>query len=71
MTEENGQFDQDPGLEASSRLTDDLQALLKPQHSVPPEIDRAVLDRANRHFSGREFAKTRPRYQADCSLLGN
>ncbi len=59
MTEKMKHFDQEPGLEVSSKLTDDLQALLKPQHSVPPEIDRAILDRANRHFAERQFVKAR------------
>jgi len=39
------------------RLAEYMKALLEPGLSVPPEIDRAVLDRANRHFTGREFTK--------------
>ncbi|UCD51568.1 MAG: hypothetical protein JSW27_02835 [Phycisphaerales bacterium] len=57
MTEKTKHFDEDPGLEISSKLAEDLQALFEPQLSVPPEVDRAVMDRANRHFAGRRFAE--------------
>ena len=55
MTERMEHFDEDLDLGASSKLAEDLDALFKPQLSVPPEVDRAILDRAGRHFAGRKF----------------
>jgi hypothetical protein len=58
MTERMEHFDEDLDLvpaRRDSKLAEDLDALFKPQFSVPPEIDRAVLDRAARHFAGRKF----------------
>ncbi|TKJ36217.1 MAG: hypothetical protein CEE38_12395 [Planctomycetes bacterium B3_Pla] len=57
MTEKMEHFDHDPDLRVSSKLSADLDALFKPQLAVPPEVDRAVLDRADRHFAGLEPAK--------------
>jgi len=59
MNERIRHFDEEPSLEVSSRLTEDIQALFEPELSVPAETDRAVLDRASRHFAGRKFVKTR------------
>ena len=56
MTERMEHFDED--LEASARLSADLNTLFKPQLSVPPEVDRAILDRAHTHFTSRELAKS-------------
>lgn len=61
MSETMNNFDENPDGEVSSKLAEDLQSLFKPQLSVPPEIDRAVLDRASRHFAGREFTGSRRR----------
>jgi hypothetical protein len=55
MTERTGHFDEDLDAGVSTKLSADLEALFEPQLSVPPEIDRAVLDRASRHFAGRQF----------------
>ncbi len=57
MTERIEHFDEDLDLGVSTKLTEDLDALFKPQLSVPPEVDRAILDRAHRHFAGRQFTK--------------
>jgi len=56
MTERMEHFDED--LEVSGKLSADLNTLLKPQLSVPPEVDRAILDRAGRHFVGRKFPQS-------------
>ena len=61
MTEKREYFDEDLDLEVSPKLSADLDALFKPQLSVPPEVDRAILDRAAQHFAGRKFAKSRRR----------
>jgi hypothetical protein len=63
MTEKMKHFDENTDLGVSSKLTEDLQALFKPELSVPPEVDRAVMDRAGRHFAGREFIRTRRRFR--------
>jgi hypothetical protein len=57
MDERIEHFDEDSDLGATSEFTEDMRTLFKPQLSVPPEVDRAILDRASRHFAGREFAK--------------
>lgn len=48
MTERNGQFDNNSNLKISDEFKADLGNLFKPQHSIPPEVDRAILDRAGR-----------------------
>lgn len=58
MNEGKEHFDDGLDTKVSGRLSADLNSLLGPQLSVPPEVDRAVIDRANRHFAGREFAKS-------------
>lgn len=55
MTERMEHFDEDLDLRASTKLSADLGALFDPQNSVPPEVDRAVLDRVHRHFIRRRF----------------
>jgi hypothetical protein len=51
-------FDEDLDLKASPKLSAGLSALFEPQRPVPPEVDRAVLDRAHNHFVHRESAKS-------------
>jgi hypothetical protein len=53
MAEEKRQFDEDLESKVSGKLSTDLKALFKPQHKVPAEIDRAVMDRASQHFVRR------------------
>jgi hypothetical protein len=50
MTEKMEHFDENLDLRASSKLSADLKAFFEPQRPVPPEVDRAVLDKANRYF---------------------
>jgi len=42
-----------------SKLSNDLNALLEPQVGVPPEVDRAVMDRVHKHFTGIKSRKGR------------
>ncbi len=58
MTERTKHFDEDRELEVSAKLSADLDSLFKPELSVPPEVDRAILDRAAQHFAGGEFAES-------------
>ena len=42
-----------------SKLSADLNSLFQPQVGVPPEVDRAVMDRAYKHFAGIKSIKGR------------
>jgi hypothetical protein len=48
VNEKNGQFDNNSDLKVSDKLKADLGNLFRPQHSIPPEVDRAIMDRAGR-----------------------
>ena len=56
MTERNEHFDEDLELKVPTKLAADLNTLLEPAHPVPPEVDRAVMDRASEHFARRQSA---------------
>ena len=61
MTEQKEQFDDDLGLKVPTKLAADLNALFEPSRPVPPDVDRAVIDRACRHLVRRESARRRRR----------
>jgi hypothetical protein len=61
MTEKNEYFDEDSDFRVPSKLSADLNALFEPQVRVPPEVDRAVMDRANKHFAALQSGKGRGR----------
>jgi len=50
MTEKKGHFDEDLDLKVSPKFSEDLNTLFKPQFSVPPELDRAIMDKVHQHF---------------------
>ncbi len=50
MTERKEHFDEDLDLGVSPEFSADLNDLFKPQLSVPPEVDRAVIDKSHQHF---------------------
>ncbi len=50
MTEKKEHFEEDLDLRISPKLSKDLNTLFKPQVSVPPEVDRAVIDKSHQHF---------------------
>ncbi len=54
MTEKKGHFDEDLDLKVSPKLSEDLNTLFKPHFSVPPEVDRAIMDQAHRRFVCRQ-----------------
>ena len=54
MTERKEHFDDDFDLKVSPKLSANLNTLLKPPFSVPPEVDRAVMEQANRRFIRRD-----------------
>ena len=53
MTEQKKHFDDDLDLRVPPKLSADLNTIFKPQFTIPPEVDRAVMDRTNRHFIKR------------------
>lgn len=59
MTERKEHFDEDTDLRVSPKLSTDLKALFEPQIGVPPEVDRAVMDRAYEHFADKQSGKGR------------
>jgi hypothetical protein len=59
MTEKNKYFDEDLDLRIPSKLSADLKALFEPQVGVPPEVNRAVMDRAHKHFDAMQSGKRR------------
>ena len=59
MNERKEHFDEDSDLRISSKLSADLKALFQPRVGVPPEVDRAVMDRAHKHFAGIKSGKGR------------
>jgi hypothetical protein len=61
MTEKDEYFNEDLDFRVPSKLSADLKALFKPQVGVPHEVDRAVMDRANKHFAALQSGKGRRR----------
>jgi len=66
MTERKEHFDEDSAarrpvedLRIPSKLSADLNALFEPQFGVPPEVDRAVMNRASKHFTPLQSGKGR------------
>ncbi len=55
MAEKKGHFDEDLDLRVSPKLSEDFNILFKPQFSVPPELDRAIIDKANRRLVQRHW----------------
>jgi len=53
MNEKERHFDEENDQKVSDKLTADLKALFKPQLKVPPEVDRAVMDKASQHLVRR------------------
>ena len=57
MTERKEHFDKDSDLRIPSKLSADLKGLFEPKVGVPPEVDRAVMDGANKHLSSLQSGK--------------
>ena len=55
MTKRKEHFDED--LRVPSKLSADLNALFEPRIGVPPEVDRAVMDRTHKHFAPLQSGK--------------
>ena len=59
MTKRKEHFDENSDLRAPSKLSADLNALFEPQIGIPPEVDRAVMDRAHKHLAPLQSDKGR------------
>lgn len=55
MSEETKHFDEDLDLRVSQKFSEDLNILFKTQFSIPPEVDRAILDRAHQQFAPKHW----------------
>jgi len=55
MSEEIKHFNEDLDLKVSQKFSEDLNILFKPQFSIPPEVDSAVLDKANQCFTHKHW----------------
>ncbi len=56
MTERKEHFDEDLDLRVSAGFSEDLRTLFKPQLSVPPEVDRVVIDKCHQHFIPKHWS---------------
>ncbi|MHC4583189.1 MAG: dockerin type I domain-containing protein [Planctomycetota bacterium] len=56
MSEETKHFDEDLNLRVSPKFSEDLNTLFKQQFSIPPDVDRAVLDKAHQHFTQKHWS---------------
>ena len=59
MTKRKEHFGEDSDFRITSKLSVDLNALFEPQVGIPPEVDRAVMDRAHKHFAPLQSGKGR------------
>ena len=59
MTKRKEHFDEDLDLRIPSKLSADMNALFEPQVGVPPEVDRAVMDRAHNQLTPLQSGKGR------------
>ena len=57
MTKRKEHFGEDSDFRITSKLSVDLNALFEPQVGVPPEVDRAVMDRVHKHFAPLQSGK--------------
>lgn len=64
MAEKQKHSDEDLDLRVSGKLSADLSALFKSDASVPPEVDRAVMDRAYRQLVRRHWRRRLLRWAA-------
>jgi hypothetical protein len=57
MTKRKEHFDEDMDLRIPSKLSADLKGLFEPEVGVPPEVDRAVMDKTHKHFAPLQSGK--------------
>lgn len=54
MKDKERHFDEDLGLRVSNKLSADLKNLFKADMTIPPEVDRAIMDRAYQQLIHRQ-----------------
>jgi hypothetical protein len=59
MSKRKEHFGKDSDLRIPSKLSADLNGLFEPQIGIPPEVDRAVMDRAYEHFAAKQSVKSK------------
>jgi hypothetical protein len=69
MTESDRNPDSESQFAIPPGLRDDLQALYKPDSTVPPEVDRAILDRVHRRLVNRKRPFRRIRWAASAASV--
>ena len=57
MTKGKEHFNKDSDLRIPSKLSADLNALFEPHVGVPPEVDRAVMERVHKHLAPLQSGK--------------
>jgi len=62
MNEETKHFDENLDLRVSQKFSEDINILFKPQFSIPPEIDRAVMDKVRQQFARKNWSHHILRY---------
>lgn len=58
MAKQKEQFDNNLELKVTERFKSDIKAQFSPKHTVPPEVDRAILDKAS-----QKLARPRKQHQ--------
>ncbi len=56
MSEETKHFYEDLDMRVSQKFSEDLNILFKPHFSIPPEVDRAIMDRAHQQFTQKHWS---------------
>jgi len=56
MNEETQHFEEDIDLRVSKKFSEDINILFKPQFSIPPEVDRAVMDKVRQEFTRKHWS---------------
>ena len=53
--------DDESRLSIPEKLRDDIRGIYESSATVPPEMDRAIIDRAHQHFAREEMTQTKQR----------
>ena len=56
MNEKPEQFNEHLDIEISPDFSSDLKTLFKPHVSIPPEVDRSILDKANKQLAQKHWS---------------
>lgn len=59
MNKKDNNLNNESQFSISDKFREDLSNIYRPAEPVPPEVDRAVMDRVNQHFAGQKFDKSK------------